>query len=77
MYSMIITVDITEDENKRIEFLRDEIGVRTAPDLLMYLVNKEYKTQKMQESFSKNPPSFATMIPHMMDVMKNQQGETK
>lgn len=36
---------VNRRESDMLKFLRNQIGIRTTDDLLMYLVNKEYKFQ--------------------------------
>lgn len=61
---------------ERINYLIQEIGPRTAPDLLMFLMNKEFTQHKSQEAFRQNPTLFANTFSKLFDKMAEKPKES-
>lgn len=73
-----IEIELSEKEKEKLDFLLEETGVRTGADLLVYLLNKEYRQtstyNKLQTSFTSNPGVF---IGPILDTMKKMDDQKK
>lgn len=60
-----IVIELTKKEEEKIARLLEETGIRKAEDLLMYLMNKEFKNQTVSPSF--HPQQADPFLPFLLE----------